>query len=156
MADGVAVLVGDGDAERAGGVACAGSGEVADEGGVEGAEAVRLAGPLGQAQQGEQREREVAERGHGGAVGGGGHGGAAWLAAGRAGAGAAAVAAAGAAAPGLRPLPGPFPVGPRAAFPVRPADHSASQSSAPAGSVRFALTGSPVPPPAPWHSGQGR
>jgi hypothetical protein len=57
VADRVSELVGDRDAELAIGVGRAGPGQVADEAGVQGAEAVRLTGPLGTAEQRLQRER---------------------------------------------------------------------------------------------------
>ena len=62
MADRDAVGVGDGDAE--GGVRAegGGGGEGAAQGRVEGAEAVSLAGPLGQAEEGGEREHQVRQR----------------------------------------------------------------------------------------------
>jgi hypothetical protein len=97
-------FVGDGEAELAAGVPRPGGGEATDEAGVERPEAVRLARPLGQASQGEQREDQVLA---------GGQAGAALAPAPRTGTRTAPVPPTGAAAASTGPGPGPgIPGGP--------------------------------------------
>ena len=64
MADRVSLLVGDGHAELTGRVPRARRRQVADQAGVQRAQAMRLTGPFPHAQEGEQRERQVPADGH--------------------------------------------------------------------------------------------
>src|SRR5512146_1749744 len=68
MPDRIPLLVDYGHAELTGRIPGARCRQLADQAGVQRAEAVRLSGPLCQARHGEQRERQVPADGHQGAA----------------------------------------------------------------------------------------